>query len=118
MPSSIFSSEVCAAELHRASKVLLLFLAVICLMFEMGARFGLPRVSRIQGRILRERGDFVASRQSSRMDEKTVAIVGNSLLLHSIDLSSLNRLRADQFHYSRFVLESTQYWDWYFGLRR
>jgi len=118
MPSSTFSSDNCAAEFHRASKVLLASLAVVCLVFEMGARFGLPRVSGIQERIQRERSDFVASRPGPSMGGKTVGVVGNSLLLWSIDFASLNTLGTGEFHYSRFALESTQYWDWYFGLRR
>jgi len=118
MPSSTFNSDSGAVVFHRASKVLIAGLAAICLFFEIGARFGLPRLSRIQARIERERSDFVAHHRDPGSATKTVALIGNSLLLWSIDFDSLNKFGAGRFRYSRFVIESTHYWDWYFGLRR
>ena len=118
MLSSTFNSETDSTAYDRGIRALLISLIAICLLFELGTRFGLPRLSRIQERVRSERLDLLASRPDGHGGTKTVAVLGNSLLLWSIDFSLLNKLGAGNFRYSRFVIESTQYWDWYFGLRR
>lgn len=105
-----------AADYNRATKRLLISLLAIYLLCELVARYGLPHMSRIQARIRDEKRALLSERQNGA--PKSVVFVGNSLLLWSLDVPLLNRLSSGDFRYSRLVIENTQYWDWYFGLRR
>jgi len=118
MHSFIFSFDADSAAYHRATKALLAAIVVVCALFEGFARFGLPRVSKLIERVENERQAAIATRQRSDGNRKNVVFVGNSLLLWAVDLFSLQFRGSGQFRYSRFVMENTQYWDWYFGLRR
>lgn len=117
MPLSTFNSEPRAAAYVRATILLLASLVLLCCLFEVGARFALPRMSRIQNRIREDKLAVLSTRSDRTEGIKNVAIVGNSLLLWSIDFNALNRLSSGHFRYSRLVVENTKYWDWYFGLR-
>jgi hypothetical protein len=117
MPSYTSSSEDGAAGYGRATKLLLASLVLLCLFFELGTRYALHRVSRIQDRIRTEKLTFLSTRLPDSAGIRSVVILGNSLLLWSLEISFLNRLGSGNFHYSRFAMENTKYWDWYFGLR-
>ena len=45
-------------------------------------------------------------------------INGNSLLLEGLDLPRAQQALASRYSVSRFVVEQTQYLDWYYGIRR
>lgn len=47
-----------------------------------------------------------------------VLIVGNSLLKKGIDISLLNEKLGPEYKVTRFVVEDTNYLDWYYGLHR
>ncbi|HYL78118.1 MAG TPA: hypothetical protein VEU96_28140 [Bryobacteraceae bacterium] len=45
-------------------------------------------------------------------------MIGNSLLLAGVDLPALRDSLAPDLHLFRWMIEQTQYLDWYYGLRR
>jgi hypothetical protein len=47
-----------------------------------------------------------------------VLLVGNSLLLHALDYPRIKRDLAPNVHAVRYVIENTDYLDWYYGLHR
>jgi hypothetical protein len=116
MPLSTSSSE--AAAYHRAIWQLLMALLALCLLAELFARVALPRMSHVIERVYSERQALLAESGRSDGGTKNVVMLGNSLLLWGVDVRLLNFLGSGKFRYSRFVIENTQYWDWYFGLRR
>jgi len=82
------------------------------------ARFGFTRLSQIQRRIHRE---YVAAKEIRPVaadGRPTVLLLGNSLMLAGVDMPALNSLVSDELQPSRYVIENTQFLDWYFALRR
>ena len=118
MRSSTSNSEYPRAPFTSAILWLLGLIVLICLCAEIGTRYGFSRVSRIQNRVDQEKTAFLTLHPGSSGAPRNIAIVGNSLLLFSVDIPLLNSLGSGKFHYSRFVLEQTQYVDWFFGLQR
>jgi hypothetical protein len=115
MPSSISSSD--RRPLRRAAVVLLTLLAVFCATLEGTTRVFYGRVSRIKGRLETEhRAALTAVRRRSGAPE--ILVLGNSLLLHGIDYPGLQGAVAPDLTVTRFVVESTGYLDWYYGLRQ
>lgn len=90
MLSSISNSELTttrAARLTRASWALLISAILLCASAEVLARFGLEHLSRIHGRILQEARNANTLRRSPL--QKTVLLLGNSLLLEGVDMQQL-----------------------------
>jgi hypothetical protein len=96
----------------------------MAILLETGARVAFDRVSHIGGRIA---GEYALARSLSpgrpvpggRRDSPTILIVGNSLLLQGVDFPDLQkRVSSDGAHVSRFIIESTSWLDWYYGIRR
>lgn len=116
MPSSISNSDRRAANPAIAA-----FLALaVCLVAgtELVTRFIINPRSAIQRRVEAERSAALALRPASPGQPRTLLLAGNSLLLHSVDIDLLNRQLQPEARATRFVIESTFYWDWYFGLQR
>ena len=98
--------------------VLFLVLAVALLLtFELIAIFGLQRVSRIHQRITGEAYQALQTRPAAPGEPKTVLFVGNSLLLQGVNLPRLVENEAPRFRVSRFVVDNTNWYDWYYGLK-
>lgn len=103
--------------MRRYSLILLTLCAVFCAGLEFVARYWLPRVGSVQGRL---------DREHSRADEirpvpgKPVPVlsIGNSLMQKGINFTLLNENLHPEFAVTRFVVEDTNYLDWYYGLRR
>ena len=97
--------------------VLLLSLAAILLTLEVGTRIGFRLISKIESRTMmearaaRHTQPFVDGRPS-------MLLVGNSLMLEDVDYAALKHQLASRASVSRFVIEQTYYYDWYFGIRR
>ncbi len=85
---------------------------------ELCTRYIIDPGSAIQRRVEGERAEAVALRPEEAGQPRSVLLVGNSLLLHSVDMGLLNQRLAPYAQVRRFVVESTFYWDWYFGLQR
>jgi len=112
------NSELSTASFNRASAYLIATLGLLYLCCELGTHYGFQRLSRIQQRLRGEKMALLAVRPAAPGAPRNVVIVGNSLLLASVDIPLLNKLGSGQCNYSRLVLEQTQYVDWYFGLKR
>jgi hypothetical protein len=94
----------------------LLGVAALLTVVELGVRFGIGKLSRIEGRMERERRAVLALRGNPDA-ARTVLVLGNSLMLEGIDFPSLQGALAPEFKAVRYVVEQTQYTDWYYGLR-
>jgi hypothetical protein len=117
--SSTSSSEagVTKATGRRAVLCAMALLALVGVVLELSGAVGIRRVSRIQRRI---DGEYdAATRIHPVMDGKpSLLVLGNSLLLEGIDVPEFQKVTAPEYRASRFVVESTMYRDWYYGIRR
>lgn len=116
MPSSISSSK--PGEALRALVYLLALIAIAALTVEIVTGVGFWRISRIQHRV---HDEYIAARVVKRNGlegRPTVLLVGNSLLNEGVDVPRFQKSMAPAYDGSRFVVEQTQFLDWYFGLRR
>jgi hypothetical protein len=84
---------------------------VVCV--EAAARFALPRVSRIDGRVESERTEL--RQHGSEFD---VVLLGNSLLLAAVDMDRLQRLAGNRIAVRRFAIEDTSYVDWALAIEK
>jgi hypothetical protein len=82
---------------------------------EMTARFAVPRISGIEGRVAQEKQ--VARTLSSKDGARHVLLVGNSLLDASVQVGALDKGMPDGWRLNRFVIEDAYYLDWYYGLK-
>jgi hypothetical protein len=83
---------------------------------ELISSFLVPRISRIESRTELERAQMLAGSRAS--DGRKMVVLGNSLLLEGVDFPALSSALAPDVHSWRWVIEQTQYLDWYYGLRR
>jgi hypothetical protein len=119
MHSSISNSESVKAPRARLpwQTWALLFCALaLCASAEVVARFGL-RVSAIHRRIVQEAHDANYIRRSTTPSQKTVLLLGNSLLLEGVDIQQLRSGLQPRYQAQRFVVESTAFLDWYYALQ-
>lgn len=103
--------------MRRYSLILLIVIALVGVGLEFGARWGLPRLSHIIGRLKTEQAEAVQLKPLVGQPVP-VLIVGNSLLLDGVDVSALDERLRPEHRVTRFVVENTSYLDWYYGLRR
>ena len=120
MHSSISNSEPAKsqrARLPRETWALLVCALALCASAEVLARFGLEHVSAIHRRILQEAREASDVRHSTSPSKKTVLLVGNSLLLEGVDMHELRTGLQSRYQVQRFVVEQTQFLDWYYALQ-
>jgi hypothetical protein len=124
MPSSTFSSNrdvgPSRAGPARYAGAVRSAVATACLMLVMLeglTRFGFSRVSKIATRIEIDYRRAVSLHRRVGSSASGVLIVGNSLLLFALDYDAIQRNMAPD-SVVRFAIESTEYLDWYYGLRR
>ncbi len=125
MPSSIFSSEtlpvVAPIEERTRSyttwiRNAALCLAIFCASLEAVTRLGFSRISHIESRIAAEHRAALAIRRSP--GTKEILLLGNSLPLEGVALPQLQESLNGRAHITRFVIEATEYLDWFYGIRR
>lgn len=80
-------------------------------------RLGVPRISRIEGRITRELAETRTLRPATP-PARSVLVLGNSLLDAGIRFNRLHERLGPGVKAQRLVVEDTSYFDWYYGLRR
>ena len=117
MLSSTSNSET-ASKQARCLAALLFCLLALALAIEAGTRVEFIRLSRIQRRI---HSEYVAAREIRPVASDglpNVLLAGNSLILEDVAMPTLENLVSNIVHPSRYVVENTQFLDWYFGLRR
>jgi hypothetical protein len=94
----------------------LLVLFAFGILLEVFMRFGFTRMSHIESRITAEHRDALAIRKSG--GQTKILLLGNSLALDGVVLPQLATDLGGRADCVRFVIEATEYLDWYYGLRR
>jgi len=121
MRSSTSSSEAGVGNTHsdllRATKVLLVSVLALCVMAEIGARLFVPKMSNALTRLNLESNAARAMAITGNAP-KEMLIVGNSLLMAGVDVAQLNGPLEPAWRGVRFGMEQTQFYDWYFGMKR
>ena len=120
MPSSTSSSEAVEVRpaLTRATWALLLCAVLVYAGAEGAARFGLERLSQMHQRIMGQLRASAALRPAPAGQPKTILFAGNSLLNAGLDIDVLNAELQGRYQPQRVIVEATNYYDWYYGLRR
>ena len=126
MPSYTSSSEESSAQVDAAKErpfaraVCLWFIlaALLLLVLEAGTRVGFHRISRIESRTAAEYTQVQAIRGPVRDGAPVILLLGNSLLLEGVDYDRIRTLMQRDARVVRFVIENTDYLDWYYGIRR
>jgi hypothetical protein len=122
MPSSTFSSEAppaAAGERHygRAIGLALAAAALLWAGLEATTYAGLKGISKIEHRKVSEHAAARGMRPAQG-NTPTVLLMGNSLLLEGVAYPEIRALAAPHVQVTRFVLENTSYYEWYFGIRK
>lgn len=101
----------------RAARLLIACALALCISGEFGVR-ALQRRSAFYTRVERESEAAVRIRPASTnpAGARALFFAGNSLLEYAVDVPQLNRALQPRFHASRFVLEGSSFYDWYYGL--
>jgi hypothetical protein len=115
MPSSTFDSKHTAVGYAKA---LLAICALIVIGFEVSSCYLLNHFSLTYKRIARQYEQAVTVHRAGPGEPPCVLIVGNSLLLHGIQLERLKSLTSSSMQIYPVFLEATGYYDWLYGLRK
>jgi hypothetical protein len=120
MPSSTSSSDVEKASVSTlGSKGYLVLLAVVALIFagvELFTRYAFPKIDGGMRRNTREVAAALDLRPT--VIPKQVLVVGNSLLDNGVLFDEVSRSLRPDIEASRLMVPDTNYYDWYYGLRR
>ncbi len=103
--------------MRRYSLILLTLCVAFAAGLELAARYWLPRIRSIDARFDRELGRAGQLRPVAGQPVP-ILIVGNSLMQKAISFPLLNDKLAPEYAGTRFVVEDTDYFDWYYGLSR
>jgi len=113
MPSSISDSKSKAIAYAKA-------LAVICLLLilvlEIGSMYLLNHQSATYARISRQYDEALKIRPAGAAEPPSVLMVGNSLLLHGVQVDRLQEMTSSRMRLYPIFLEATGYYDWLYGL--
>jgi len=103
--------------LHRYSTILLALCMIFCAALEFGQRYVVPRITAMDARLDREHTRAEELRPIPGRPAPGL-IVGNSLLKKGVVIPLLNAKLGPEYTVTRYVVEDTNYLDWYYGLRR
>jgi len=113
MPSSISDSKSKAIAYVKA-------LAVICvlliLVFEIASVYLLNHQSATYVRISRQYNEALKMRPAGAGEPPSVLMVGNSLLLHGVQVNRLQEMTSSRMRLYPIFLEATGYYDWLYAL--
>ena len=98
------------------AKALAAICAALILVFEIASVYLLNHRSATYARISRQYDEALKIRQASAGEPPSVLMVGNSLLLHGVQLDRLQELTASRMHLYPIFLEATGYYDWLYAL--
>ena len=114
MHSSIFDSK---SKAITYAKTLVAVCALLIIAFELSSIYVLKHRSGTYARISRQYNEALSVRASGPTEPPSVLIVGNSLLLHGIELDRLNALTSSRMRVYPIFLEATGYYDWLYALQ-
>jgi hypothetical protein len=77
-----------------------------------------PRISNIQQRIASDEREVESIKTMSADAAPTILLVGNSLLLRGLAYPKIKKDLPPDARPVRFVIENTEYLDWFYGLRQ
>jgi len=116
-----FPPQGCPAMIRAvriATTCLLASLALTLAAAEVAARYIYPRLSHIEKRIVGDELAVASLAAGSQHDQPSVLLAGNSLLLHALDYPEIQKNLDPNVKAVRYVIENTDYLDWYYGLHR
>lgn len=114
MRSSISGSKFTAIAYAKA---LAAICALLIIVFEISSVYLLNHRSATYARISRQYDEALKMRPGGPGEPPSVLMVGNSLLLHGVQLNRLNELTSSRMHLSPIFLEATGYYDWFYALQ-
>ena len=100
------------------SRDIVMLLALVCAIvvaFELATRFGVTRLTKVASRVDEEYQQALAIRKG---EQKKVLFLGNSLLDAAVNISRVQSAFLPGREVKRFMIEQTNYDDWYYGMRR
>ncbi len=103
--------------MNRYCLILLTLCALFCAGLELSERYAFPRIEAMDARLDTEHAQADELRPVPG-EPVPVLIVGNSLLKKGIIVSMLNQKLRPNYAVTRYVVEDTNYLDWYYGLHR
>jgi hypothetical protein len=115
MPSFISDSKYTALAY---AKVLVGICAILMIAVEITSVYLLKHDSATYARISRQYDEAAKMRPARPGEPASVLMVGNSLLLHGVELDRLQALTSSRMRIYPIFLEATGYYDWLYGLRR
>jgi hypothetical protein len=115
MPSSTSGSKFAALAY---AKLVALICATLMVVFELCSIYLLKHYSGTYDRVSKQYSDAIQMQSCGAGERPCVLIVGNSLLLHGVELNRLREMTSTQMRIYPIFLEATGYYDWLYGLRR
>jgi hypothetical protein len=115
MRSSISDSKSTALAYAKAVAGIC---AILMTALEISSAYLLKHHSPTYARISRQFDEAVKVRPAGSGEPSSVLMVGNSLLLHGVELDRLQALTSARMRIYPIFLEATGYYDWLYGLRR
>jgi hypothetical protein len=113
MPSSISGSE---SKAITYAKALAAICGVLILVFEIASVYLLNHWSPTYARISRQYDEALKIRPAGAGEPPSVLMVGNSLLLHGVEVNRLQALTSSSMRLHPIFLEATGYYDWLYAL--
>jgi hypothetical protein len=118
VPSSISNSSSRDITTVRAIILLMIAIALYFVALEVVTAIAFPKVSQGAKRVHQDYSEAVKMSPTASSGQKTVLMVGNSLLVEGVDRTLLAKKLASNYSVKFFPIENTTYFDWYFGMRR
>src|ERR1700704_3634914 len=115
MPLSISDSK---SKALTYAKVLAGICAILMIAVEISSIYLLKHHSVTYARVSRQYDEAVKMRPAGPGEPPCVLMVGNSLLLHGVELNRLRALTSGSMRIYPIFLEATGYYDWLYGLQR
>ena len=113
MPSSISGSK---SKAIAYAKALAANCALLILVFEIASVYLLNHRSGTYARISRQYAEALTIRPAGAGEPPSVLMVGNSLLLHGVQLDRLQEMTSSRMRIYPIFLEATGYYDWLYAL--
>jgi hypothetical protein len=113
MPSSISDSK---SKAIAYAKALAVICALLILVFEIASVHLLNHQSATYARISRQYDEALKMRPAGAGEPPSVLMVGNSLLLHGVQVNRLLEMTSSRMRLYPIFLEATGYYDWLYAL--